>query len=87
MIYARDWRIFLDNGISISELPIPSEHMDYCKQYMANKELYAKAANFDFSAYRRAYTRGRSFGAKHFKKQFYGGKNGESTERFKACKL
>lgn len=34
MIQARDWIPFLKAGISLDELPIPPEHVEYCKQWL-----------------------------------------------------
>ncbi len=50
MIHAKDWLIFLENGVSLEELPLSEEHKNFCLAWLKKRENPNKAT-LDFDSY------------------------------------
>lgn len=47
MIRAKDWVIFLENGVSLEELPMSEEHLQYCLTWLNKRETKSSVTAFD----------------------------------------
>lgn len=52
MIRASDWVVFLENGVSLEELPLSMNHRKYCLEWLRQyKKCPEKDRSCDFSNY------------------------------------
>lgn len=52
MIHASDWVVFLENGVSLEELPLSANHRKFCLEWLRqHKKSSKKIKSCDFSNY------------------------------------